>query len=297
MSENNKLTCLSIGGVKIGFVSQKPLPFLNGTLPFRCSSDSPDVRVILNDVEELPEISADYIGNDGIFRYYRKDGTYYKKAIEGAEGAVSLAVYREDFSCLQLYVKEGLLPDEIRTADKVLQFLPVWQILAHHQAFLLHSSRIIVGGKAILFTAPSQTGKTTQARLWSWFAHARIAGNDRTLIRKRESGFETYGYPVDGSSPVYSSEQAPLGAVVVLRQGKDNVVRRLPAPQAIRPLMEQTAMDVWDPKRYSSIHMLWPDLLEKYPIYQLTCRPDEGAVICMKQQLEKDEVISFDRCS
>ena len=103
----------------------------------------------------------------------------------GKDGAVSQAVYAPDFSRVELYVNEGAFPNVVRTADKVLQLLPMRQLLAHYQAFLLHSSRIAVCGKAVLFTAPSQTGKTTQARLWSFFEHAEMVGNDRTILRKK----------------------------------------------------------------------------------------------------------------
>ena len=101
------------------------------------------------------------------------------------------------------------------------------------------------------------------------------------------------GYPVDGSSPIYSNKRLILGAIVVLRQGTENQIQRLAAPQALRFLMEQTAIDLWNAEERVVIQQLWIDLLELYPVYQLTCRPDRDAVICLKKQLEKDEVISF----
>ena len=58
-------------------------------------------------------------------------------------------------------------------------------------------------------------------------------------------------------------------------------------------LIEQTAMDSWNIDERMTIQQLWLDLLEVYPVYRLTCRPDRDAVVCLKQQLEKDEVISF----
>lgn len=286
-----------MGGVRIGFKTKIPLRFSQRTRPFRCDRNVPDIWVEIEDAEEFPSISADAAGDDGIFRYYRQNGGYYEKAIGGTEGSVSLAVYKGDFSELKLYINKRLLSDENRTVDKILQFLPMRQVLACYESFLLHSSRIAVGGKAILFTAPSQTGKTTQAKLWERYVHARIIGNDRTLIRKNKAGFATYGYPVDGSSPVCSSECCPLGAIAVLRQSADNEVCRLSASQALRFLMEQTAVDVWNREECMAIQMLWLDLLEKYPVYLLDCRPDKEAVACLKKQLEKDEVIPVAICS
>lgn len=284
---------LSVADIKIGLFSDFFLEMLAGTETFKCDEKDVDVEIEIIASDMLPEVYGSFCGDDGIFRYYRDSKSYYKKAKMGKDGAVSLAVYTSDFSRIKLYVNEGVFPDVVRTADKVLQLLPMKQLLAYHQAFLLHSSRIEVCGKAVLFTAPSQTGKTTQARLWNYYEHAVIAGNDRTVLRKNNDKFDTYGYPVDGSSPVYSNKQIPLGAIVVLGQGEKNHIRRLSASQALKYLLGQTVMDSWDIDERMMIQQLWLDLLEKYPVYHLICSPDRDAVMCLRQQLEKDEVISI----
>lgn len=284
---------LSIGDVRIGISSAFPLRFLEGTELFRCDDRFPDVLIDVIAADVLPAVPGVPCGEDGMFQYYQDSKYYYEVAKMGVDGAISQAVYSPDFSRVKLYVNEKAFPNVVRTVDKVLQLLPMRQLLVYNQAFLLHSSRIEVGGKAVLFTAPSQTGKTTQAQLWSHFEYAEIAGNDRTILRKKDKRFDTYGYPVDGSSPIYSNKRLPLGAVVVLRQDAENQIHRLTVPQALRCLMEQTAMDSWNAEERMIIQQLWLDLLEIYPVYQLTCRPDRDAVVCLKQQLKKDEVISF----
>lgn len=283
---------LSVGNIKIGFFSDFSLQMLPGTEAFKCDEKGIDVQIEIIASDTLPAVQGAFCGDDGIFRYYRDSRHYYEEAKLGKDGAVSQTVYTSNFSLIKLYVNERAFPNVVRTADKVLQLLPIKQLLAHYQAFLLHSSRIEICGRAVLFTAPSQTGKTTQARLWEQFEHAVIAGNDRTVLRKNNDRFDTYGYPVDGSSPVYSNKQIPLGAIVVLGQDKKNHIRRLPIAQALKSLMEQTAMDSWNLDERMTIQQLWLDLLEEYPVYHLICSPDRDAVMCLRQQLEKDEVIS-----
>ncbi|MCD7736456.1 MAG: bacterial transcriptional activator domain-containing protein [Lachnospiraceae bacterium] len=274
----------------LGLYSGLPLELLPGTAAFRCDG-VPTVPVQVIPVDKLPPVAGELCGEDGIFRYYRKGGQFYQLAIPGAEGSVSLTAYPADFSKITLYINEGAFPGVVRTADKVLQLLPMKQLLAHHGAFLLHSSRIAVNGRAILFTAPSQTGKTTQARLWRQYAGAEIAGNDRTLLRMAGGEIITSGYPVDGSSPVYSGVELSLGAIAVLRQGPEDRAERLPAAAALGRLMEQTALDAWNGEERTQAQRFWLDLLKRCPVYRLTCRPDEGAVQCLKNQLERDEVI------
>lgn len=288
---------LSLGDIKIGLSSDFPLRLREGTEAFRCGEGPPNISIDVIAADVLPAVPGVPCGEDGMFRYYRDDQYYYEEAKPGTDGAISQAVYPPDLSRVALYVNEGTFPDVVRTADKVLQLLPMRQMLARYQAFLLHSSRIAVHGKAVLFTAPSQTGKTTQARLWNRYEAAEIVGNDRTILRKSGNEFHTYGYPVDGSSPICRNERLALGAIVVLRQGAENHIQRLPAPQALKCLMEQTAMDTWNTSERMAIQQLWLDLLEKYPVYLLTCRADKDAVVCLKQQLEKDEVVPIVRHS
>lgn len=292
----NKLY-LSLGDITVGLFSDFPLHLLEGTEAFHCEEKPPDVSIDVLAADRLPAAPGIPCGDDGIFRYYRDDQYYYEEAKLGKDGAISQAIYTPDFSRVVLYVNEGAFPNVVRTADKVLQLLPMRQLFAQYQAFLLHSSRIAVCGKAVLFTAPSQTGKTTQARLWNRYEYAEIVGNDRTILRKSGNEFNTYGYPVDGSSPIYSNKRLPLGAIVVLRQGTENHIQRLLVPQALKCLMEQTAMDTWNSIERMEIQQLWLDLLGEYPVYLLTCRADKDAVVCLKQQLEKDEVIPFARHS
>ncbi len=290
IQSNVPALCLSVGGVVLGLFSDLPLKMLPGTAAFQCNG-VPTVSVRVIPVDELPLTAGDVCGDDGIFRYYRDGAYFYELAKPGTDGSVSLAVYPRSFGRVTLYVNEGAFPGVVRTVDKVLQLLPMKQLLAHFGAFLLHSSRISYHGKAILFTAPSQTGKTTQARLWREYSGAEIVGNDRTLLRMVGGEIITSGYPVDGSSPVYSSEELPLGAVVVLRQGPENRIQRLSVASSLRFLMEQTALDAWNGTERGSAQLFWLELAGRCPVYLLSCRPDEGAVQCLKNQLEEDEVI------
>jgi len=103
----------------------------------------------------------------------------------------------------------------------------------------------------------------------------------------------TYGYPVDGGSPAYCNEEALLGAVVILKQGNENRIERMRMSGALKLLMEQTVSDVWNCEELAEIQSLWLKLMELYPVYQLTCRPDREAVLCLKNRLAKDGVITY----
>ena len=79
------------------------------------------------------------------------------------------------------------------------------QVLNSYNTFLLHSSFIKWKDKAILFTAPSGTGKSTQADLWEKYENAEIINGDRSGIRKMDGKWTAYGLPIAGSSGIYKN--------------------------------------------------------------------------------------------
>lgn len=284
---------LLLGGVRLRFRSEIPLEITDADRPFLDDADSADASADIFFQESLIILPHRECGHDLLMRYSRDEKYFYASGRKEAVGDCCTIRYTPDFSEIACYVNERQYPHMIRKIGKVLQLFPVRQFLIRYQAAILHSSRIKICGKAILFTAPSQIGKTTQARLWNKYENAELLSNDRTILRKRGGGFVTYGYPVDGGSPAYCNEEALLGAVVILKQGNENRIERMRMSGALKLLMEQTVSDVWNCEELAEIQSLWLKLMERYPVYQLTCRPDREAVLCLKNRLAKDGVITY----
>lgn len=282
---------LTFGDLCIRLVSEVPLILSNEMKKFCMVQPKKAITVYIKIMKEKFEIRGERCGEDLLLEYYWDNPYFIAAAKRGTKGSAAVTVYRPDFSEAIFYINDTEFPGMIRRVSKILQLFPIRRALAEHGAMLLHSSRVFLSGKAIIFTAPSRTGKTTQAQLWNQYEKAEIVSNDRTLIQQEQDTFYTYGYPVDGSSPVYSSRKLPLGAIVVLKQGEENRTEKLLAGKALKYLMEQTVADIWDGEEMQILQELWVCLLRQYPVYQLTATPDERAVFCLKEQLIRDEVI------
>lgn len=157
--------------------------------------------------------------------------------------------------------------------------------LLYYQAFLLHSSFISWQNNGILFTAPSGTGKSTQADLWKKYEDADIYNGDRTIIRKIEGKYYGFGSPYAGSSGIYRNESAPIKAIVVIDQGPDNVIRRLRGREAFLPLFRETLMNTWNKEYMEKMTDLLMDAACQIPVYHLSCRPDQDAVNTVKNEI------------
>lgn len=293
MNREQFIYTLLLGGVRLQFRSEIPLEITDADRPFLDEADSADASTDIFFRDGQIILPRRECGRDLLMRYSRDEKYFYASGRKEAVGDCCTIRYTPDFSEVAYYVNEQQYPHMIRKISKVLQLFPIRQFLIRYGAVILHSSRVKICGKALLFTAPSQTGKTTQARLWNKYENAEILSNDRTILRKRSGGFMTYGYPVDGSSPVYRNEEIPLGAVIILKQGTENRIERIRLSGALKFLMEQTVSDVWSCEELSEIQSLWLELMERCPVYRLTCRPDREAVECLKERLVKDGVIIY----
>lgn len=158
--------------------------------------------------------------------------------------------------------------------------------LLQRGAVILHAAYIDWEGQAVLFTAPSGTGKSTQAELWEQYAGAEIINGDRALVRQEDGKWYALGYPCCGSSKICVNRTLPLRVIVMLRQGEENRVERLTVSRKIRALTAATEIYPWDGLEVNRALDLAALLAEDVPVVRLTCRPDEEAVKTLKQYLE-----------
>lgn len=158
--------------------------------------------------------------------------------------------------------------------------------LLQRGACVLHSSYVDIGGEALLFTGPSNIGKSTQANLWVEHANARVINGDRTLLRKRGGVWHAFGYPCCGTSGICINETMPLGAIVVLAQAAENRVEELSPGQKIRALASAMELYPWDQSEITMAFDVAQHLIPDVPVVKLYCRPDADAVTVLKKYLE-----------
>ena len=154
---------------------------------------------------------------------------------------------------------------------------------------ILHCAYIEYHGKGILFSAPSGVGKSTQAALWEKYRNSVTVNGDRALLRKKEGKWFACAWPVCGSSQICRRVDAPVHAIVMLRQGKKNNVMRLSPIEAFRQLYPQVTVNQWNPEFVQAAINGIEDLILQVPVWQLTCDISEEAVQCLENVLFPDD--------
>lgn len=152
-------------------------------------------------------------------------------------------------------------------------------------AVTIHSSSIENGGKAILFTAASQVGKSTQARLWNEHRNAAVLNGDKNILRMIDGKPYACGIPLCGTSGICTEYELPLGAVVLLSQAPENTVRRLRPAEAIGAFASNSFGHMMVPWARNRIVNVLSDIVSSVPVYHLACTPDVRAVEALEREM------------
>lgn len=173
----------------------------------------------------------------------------------------------------------------------VLNSLEAEHLIARSSGFVFHSSYIVLNGRAILFTAPSGTGKSTQAELWRVLRGAEIINGDRSVVRILESDSSSVvadGIPFAGSSQICKNVTAPLAAIVYLGQAPQTTIRKLRGFEAFRSVWEGVSVNTWDETDVALVSETVQRVVQTVPVYRLDCTPDESAVIALERMMAEN---------
>lgn len=150
-------------------------------------------------------------------------------------------------------------------------------------AMIFHSAYMNYKDRAVLFSAPSETGKSTQANLWETYRGTYTVNGDRSLLIRENDGWYAYGWPICGSSEICRNEVYPIRAIVMLKQAKVNRAYPLKGFQALREVMEQMTINTWDADFQMKVMDKLEELLTEVPVYRLECDISEDAVRCLEE--------------
>lgn len=171
------------------------------------------------------------------------------------------------------------------SAKNALEESGIFRMLAEHGGVVLHSSYIITQrGEALLFSAPSGTGKSTQAELWRSYARAKVINGDRALV-KAENGVTANGILFSGTSGISENVTAPLRALILLRQSEKNEIRSVSGKEAFMRLLPQCSYYPDEEENLRLVTGILAEIISAVPVYDFGCVPDESAVSALSEVL------------
>lgn len=198
-----------------------------------------------------------------------------KYKITDKEPLISVFVSDEDIK------KEVALLDDL--PEYYAEFLCIYRNIARELPgfgrAVFHGASITYKDKGLLFTAPSGTGKSTHIKLWrKYFGDdVKIVNGDKPILAAFDNGVTVYGTPWAGKERWQRNTSAPLNAICVIKRGTDNTVRKLSNDECITEFMHQIYLpDV--PNALQVTLGILGKIIEKVPVYELSCDISENAV-------------------
>jgi len=279
--------CLHVSGSE--FLSQSSLANFACIQPHSTSSRL-EIRPYESRIDEEDILVAQ---ESGICIYRAPDGRWILKSSDTASPCRIEAdeVYSQLYASITPKAEEKLPANQ----DSFLQLLRTAEesFLCSRGGLSVHAACVKHMGKAVLFTAPSGTGKSTQADLWIRSLGASLISGDRPHLSIFPSEIRAYGVPWDGKEQQFSQDFAPVSAIVEIRQARENRIRVLSPEQAFRVLIKQTFIPMWDDQaKFLAIRSI-RDIANRVPFYRLFCNMDDEAAIVLESvvfQQNKDKL-------
>lgn len=137
---------------------------------------------------------------------------------------------------------------------------------------IMHAVAVLMDGFCWLITAPPGTGKTTQFyNLKSLYGKkVEMICGDMPVLNVSDAGnIIVHPSPWNGKERIKGSRSAPLGGILLLKQGKENLIRRLEPEEAVFTILMQLAVRPDNEEQVLQIAGVAENIIQKYPIWEM----------------------------
>jgi len=142
----------------------------------------------------------------------------YIVKMDSAEEITDLIRFTTDLRRIDIFLVQRIgkrLPE----VEYLLSGMMFFEIAIANGMIPIHAAAIEYGGEAILFSAPSQTGKSTQAELWRrQLPESRTLNEDKPLLFQKDGVMMAGGTPWSGKTPENTNLTAPVKCIVFLEK-------------------------------------------------------------------------------
>lgn len=257
--------------------------------PFRTDSASEDVTEI-----NFNKTAVDIANISTVSR--EKDGFYSREVLKTENGTVWKLIRNNNSEVVLSFAvddserKIQLIEDNTETSGQAaFEFLSRIAVYSMIDSSVLtfHGVLMEINGKGVIISAPSETGKTTHARLWRDEKNALIINGDNACCYKENGVWKGFGIPWSGTSGENLNRNVEIAALAILERAEENNVRRIDEYYAFRKLYSLIHYPSWDIRKTDAAFDLCNDFLHDVPVFELECLPDIDAVETLHRALEE----------
>lgn len=165
--------------------------------------------------------------------------------------------------------------------------------LLNFDGLMLHSSAVVVDGKAYLFSATSGTGKSTHTQLWlkMFGDRAFILNDDKPALRLIDGVWYAFGTPWSGKHDISVNTGVPVAGIAMVERAEENEITPWSGKDAIFAIFTQVNRPRDMEFRVKLLELL-DKLMTQVPVWKLRCNMDPDAARVSYQAMSagrKDE--------
>lgn len=248
----------------------------------QCESPAMEISFAEREITGAPE--GKLVATSNGFRQFYKSGSggYHFFDLLRTPDIYSAAISADqNFGRIEMSLRDieplGGAPLGVRCLNMLGEAFRYFVLL--RSGMVLHSSCIAYKGQGIAFSAPSGTGKSTHTGLWKkYFGDAvTVINDDSPVVRFLGERPVVCGTPWSGKTEINCDLSAPLKAVIMLEQKKENTIRRLEPQEAIFRLMQEVTRPVYPEFMELTLGYI-EKLVLNVPVYLMGCTISKEAV-------------------
>ena len=210
--------------------------------------------------------------------------------LTGRDEEMSVRITAEDIKAETKRNDEcGQYPHSEAFIESLALYRKICSLLALKDTVLIHGSSLMTDGAAVLFCAPSGTGKSTHTRLWRQVYGDKVVmiNDDKPLVRMLDGIPTIYGTPWNGKHRLGTNMSAPLKNICFLQRGEQNVITEVDRAKAL-PTLLRYIFRPDDPPETMAMLDTAEKISKNVRFWDLACNMDpEAAKVSYEAMIEK----------
>lgn len=144
--------------------------------------------------------------------------------------------------------------------------------LLRYGGLMLHSSCVVLDGKAYLFSANPGTGKSTHTQLWleRFGQRAYILNDDKPALRLIDGKWHACGTPWSGKYDISVNRCVPVGGIAMMERSEENRLTPFSGTEALTAILPQVVRPRKKEYRVCLLELL-DQLLRAVPLWKFEC--------------------------
>ena len=234
----------------------------------------------------------------GFWELFTDGDNYIMKVFHPPDGRLlSISKISSDLKTVDFYFGEQE-PDALKKWNNltrgVLFFMRVVQplikclmvnIFAGRGGALVHGAGIKIGYTGLVFSGPSDSGKSTLASFFKDYSEASVLTDETLAVFKDNGKVCIQGTPWPGGARISSPDKVALKNIVFIRHGKTNVLIPISSKEAFKQLLPQAILMVWEKSYAEKLTAFLHELSKEIAFFELEFANDKTIIPFLMEEL------------